>query len=143
MTIEQQAPVESPAAGGVTEKTQSHGRAWTFLLIAAVFEIVFALGTKGSEGFTQLVPSLITAGAAGMGIFTLSLALRTLDVGIGYAVWTGIGSVGTVIVGSFLYDEPITPVKVLCFAAIIGGVLGLKIVSREPAPEATAGAPGA
>jgi quaternary ammonium compound-resistance protein SugE len=111
----------------------AYRRAWMFLLIAAVFEVIFALGTNGSEGFTRLVPSLITIVAAAGGIFTLSLALRTLDVGIGYTVWTGIGSVGTVIFGAVLFDEAITPIKIACFVAIIGGVLGLKLASRETA----------
>ncbi|MEU5127555.1 DMT family transporter [Streptomyces mobaraensis] len=101
--------------------------AWIYLLIASVFEVVFALATNATEGFTRLGPSLLTAGAAAGGIFFLSLALRTLDVGVGYTVWTGIGSVGTVVLGSVIFDEPVNAWKVLAFALIIGGVLGLKL----------------
>jgi quaternary ammonium compound-resistance protein SugE len=121
--------------------------AWTYLLVAAVFEVVFALATDASHGFTQLWPSLLTAGAAAGGIYFLSLALRTLDVGVGYTVWTGIGSVGTVVFGTILFGESLNVWKVLAFVLIIGGVLGLKLADRpsnaqvsdarpEPAPVA-------
>src|SRR5690606_5897305 len=73
---------------------------WIYLLVASVFEVVFALATNATEGFTKLGPSLLTAAAAAGGIFFLSLALRSLDVGVGYTVWTGIGSVGTVAFGT-------------------------------------------
>jgi quaternary ammonium compound-resistance protein SugE len=107
--------------------------AWIYLLIASVFEIVFALATNATHGFTVLGPSLLTAGAASGGIFFLSLALRTLDVGVGYTVWTGIGSVGTVTFGSVIFHESVTPAKVLAFVLIIGGVLGLKIADKAGA----------
>ncbi|MFF4158016.1 DMT family transporter [Streptomyces sp. NPDC001678] len=114
-------------------------KAWTLLLIAAAFEIVFALSSAANEGFTRLVPSLITAVAGGGGVYLLSLALRTLDVGIGYTVWTGIGSVGAVVFGALLFGESITIGKVVCLAAIIGGVLGLHMTT-ESTPEADDGA---
>ncbi|MBH5335507.1 multidrug efflux SMR transporter [Streptomyces pactum] len=101
--------------------------AWVHLLIASVFEVVFALSTNATDGFTRLGPSLLTAAAAAGGIFFLSLALRTLDVGVGYTVWTGIGSVGTVVLGTVIFDESINGWKVLAFVLIIGGVLGLKL----------------
>ncbi|MFI9596046.1 DMT family transporter [Nonomuraea sp. NPDC052265] len=104
--------------------------AWIHLLIAAVFEVVFALATNATEGFTQLWPSLLTAAAAAGGIFFLSLALKTLDVGVGYTVWTGIGSVGTVLLGSVIFGEELTVWKGLAFVLIIGGVLGLKLADR-------------
>ncbi|MFI6482915.1 DMT family transporter [Nonomuraea sp. NPDC050663] len=107
--------------------------AWIHLLIAAVFEVVFALATNASEGFTQLGPSLLTVAAAAGGIFFLSLALRTLDVGVGYTVWTGIGSIGTVVFGTLLFQEHVNTWKVLAFLLIIGGVLGLKLSDR-PTP---------
>ncbi|SEU36210.1 DMT family transporter [Nonomuraea wenchangensis] len=103
--------------------------AWIHLLIAAAFEVVFALGTNATEGFTRLWPSLLTAAAAAGGIFFLSLALRTLDVGVGYTVWTGIGSIGTVVLGALLYKEKITLAKLGSFAAIIGGVVLLKVAA--------------
>lgn len=130
-----QATLESSAGAASVEATREsnaqHVRAWTYLLIAAVFEVVFALATNATEGFTKLVPSIITILAAAGGIFFLSLALRTLDVGVGYTAWTGIGSVGTVVFGTLLFNESITPLKVLCFAAIILGVIGLKLTSRS------------
>jgi quaternary ammonium compound-resistance protein SugE len=105
-------------------------RAWTYLLVAAVFEVVFALGTNGSEGFTRLGWSITTVVAAAGGIFFLSLAVKTLDVGVGYTVWTGIGSVGTVVFGTLVFHESLSPLKVACFVLIIGGVVGLKLTSR-------------
>jgi quaternary ammonium compound-resistance protein SugE len=104
--------------------------AWVYLLIASIFEIVFALATNATEGFTQLWPSLLTAGAAAGGIFFLSLALKTLDVGVGYTVWTGIGSVGTVVLGTLIFGEEMSAWKALAFVLIIGGVLGLKLSDR-------------
>ncbi|MFI6602585.1 DMT family transporter [Nonomuraea sp. NPDC050536] len=101
--------------------------AWIYLLIAAVFEVAFALGTNATKGFTRLWPSLFTLAAATGGIFFLSLALRTLDVGVGYTVWTGIGAVGTVVLGALIYKERITVPKLLSFAAIIAGVVLLRL----------------
>lgn len=118
--------------------------AWIHLLVAAVFEVVFALATDAGHGFTQLWPSLLTVGAAAGGIYFLSLALRTLDVGVGYTVWTGIGSVGTVVFGTILFGESLNAWKVLAFVLIIGGVLGLKLADRpsgvRPDPEPAPGA---
>ncbi|SDK34873.1 DMT family transporter [Nonomuraea jiangxiensis] len=111
--------------------------AWIYLLVAAVFEVVFALATNATEGFTQLWPSLITAVAAAGGIFFLSLALKTLDVGVGYTIWTGIGSVGTVVFGTVIFGEQLTPWKVLAFVLIIGGVLGLKLADRLSAGDSS------
>ncbi|MCK2217276.1 multidrug efflux SMR transporter [Actinomadura sp. ATCC 31491] len=108
--------------------------AWVHLLIAAVFEVVFALATNATEGFTRLWPSLLTIAAAAGGIFFLSLALRTLDVGVGYTVWTGIGSVGTVLLGAVIFGEEFTPGRALAFVLIIGGVLGLKLADRPARP---------
>ncbi|WP_067816203.1 DMT family transporter [Nocardia inohanensis] len=101
--------------------------AWGWLLIAAVFEIAFALGTNATKGFTRLWPSVFTLLAAAGGIFTLSLALRTLDVGVGYTVWTGIGAIGTVVLGALIYKEKITAPKLVAFAAILAGVITLRL----------------
>lgn len=101
--------------------------AWIYLLIASVFEVAFALGTNATRGFTRLWPSVFTLLAAAGGIFTLSLALRTLDVGVGYTIWTGIGSIGTVVLSSVIYKERITTPKVIAFAAIIAGALVLRL----------------
>lgn len=112
--------------------------AWVYLLVASVFEIVFALATNATHGFTVLGPSLLTAGAAAAGIFFLSLALKSLDVGVGYTVWTGIGSVGTVVFGSVVFHETFTAAKALAFILIIGGVLGLKIADKLAHPDPVA-----
>ncbi|NUT40879.1 MAG: multidrug efflux SMR transporter [Thermoactinospora sp.] len=103
--------------------------AWIHLSIAIVFEIGFALGTNATQGFTRLWPSVFTLLSAAGGIFTLSLALKTLDVGVGYTIWTGIGSIGTVVLGALVYKEKITPAKLASFAAIIGGAVLLKVDS--------------
>ncbi|GAA3474923.1 DMT family transporter [Nonomuraea roseola] len=101
--------------------------AWIYLSIAIVFEVAFALGTNATQGFTRLWPSVFTLMAAAGGIFTLSLALRTLDVGVGYTIWTGVGSIGTVLLGALIYKERITAAKLVSFAAIIGGIVLLKL----------------
>ncbi|MBF6355100.1 multidrug efflux SMR transporter [Nocardia higoensis] len=103
--------------------------AWIYLLIAVVFEIAFALGTNATKGFTRLWPSVFTLLAAAGGIYTLSLALRTLDVGVGYTVWTGLGAIGTVVLGALIYKERITVPKVVSFGAIIAGVVVLRLAA--------------
>ena len=115
-----------------TMHIQQHAqrKAWLYLLLASVFEIIFALGTNASQGFTLLWPSLLTIFAASCGIFFLSLALRKIDVGVGYTVWVGIGSVGTVLFGTLIFSESISWQKVLCFALIIGGIIGLKLADH-------------
>lgn len=103
--------------------------AWFFLGIAILFEIAFALGTNATQGFTRLWPSVFTLLAAAGGIFTLSLALKTLDVGVGYTIWTGVGAIGTVILGALIYKEKITLPKLASFAAIIAGAILLKVAA--------------
>ncbi|MEU5810092.1 multidrug efflux SMR transporter [Streptomyces sp. NPDC059650] len=102
---------------------------WVYLGIAILFEIAFALGTNATKGFTRLWPSVLTLGAAAGGIYTLSLALRELDVSVGYTIWTGLGGVGTVVFGAVLFKERITPARLLSFASIIGGALLLRLTS--------------
>ncbi|MFI6531603.1 DMT family transporter [Nonomuraea sp. NPDC050547] len=104
--------------------------AWIYLLVASVFEVVFALGTNATNGFTELVPSIVTIVAAAGGIFFLSLALKTLDVGVGYTVWTGIGATGTVVLGTLIFGESMNVWKAVAFVLIIGGVLGLKLSDK-------------
>lgn len=123
------ASVPAPAAGS---------KAWAWLLLSSLFEITFALGTEATDGFTRLGPSLLTAAAAAAGIYTLSQALRTIDVGVGYTVWTGIGAVGTVVLGTVVYGESLTVWKVLAFVLVIGGVLGLRISDALAARKAAA-----
>lgn len=102
---------------------------WIFLGIACVFEVIFALASNAAKGFTRPWPSLLTLLAAAGGIYTLSLALKTLDVSVGYTIWTGVGAVGTVIFGVLLFKEKINFAKLTSFAAIIVGVIGLKVAS--------------
>ncbi|MFI6388578.1 DMT family transporter [Nonomuraea sp. NPDC050540] len=104
--------------------------AWIYLLVASVFEVVFALGTNATNGFTELMPSIVTIVAAAGGIFFLSLALKTLDVGVGYTVWTGIGATGTVVLGTLIFGESMNVWKAVAFVLIIGGVLGLKLSDK-------------
>ncbi|MFF2573653.1 DMT family transporter [Streptomyces sp. NPDC058084] len=102
---------------------------WVFLGIAIVFEILFALGTNATQGFTRLWPSVLTLIAAAGGIYTLSRALLDLDVSVGYTLWTGIGGVGTVIFGSILFKEKLTLARLLSFASIISGAIILRVTS--------------
>jgi quaternary ammonium compound-resistance protein SugE len=103
--------------------------AWALLGIAGVFEIAFAFGMKWADGFTQLVPALFTIVTGLTSVCLLSFSLRTLPVGTGYAVWTGIGAAGTAILGMALLGESAAPARLLCICLILAGVIGLKIVS--------------
>ena len=100
--------------------------AWTYLLIAAFFEIGWAIGLKYTQGFTKLWPSVLTIAAMVLSLFCLALTVRTIPVGTGYAIWTGIGAVGTAILGIVLFAEPVTAWRVVCLLLIVLGVLGLK-----------------
>jgi quaternary ammonium compound-resistance protein SugE len=102
---------------------------WLYLTIAGVFEIIWAIGLKYSEGFTRLVPSAITIAAMIASVWFLAIALRTIPVGTGYAVWTGIGAVGTAILGIVLFAEPATAARLACIGLIVAGIAGLKAVS--------------
>ena len=103
--------------------------AWTLLGLAGLFEIGWAIGLKYTDGFTRLVPSVLTALSMVISVVLLGLALKTLPVGTGYAVWTGIGTVGTALVGIALLGEPATSIRLACIALIVAGIAGLKIVS--------------
>jgi quaternary ammonium compound-resistance protein SugE len=103
--------------------------AWLFVGIAGLLEIAFAFGMKWSEGFTRLTPSLFTVATGLSSVILLSIALRTLPVGTGYAVWTGIGAAGTAILGIALMGDSAAPARVLCIVLILAGVIGLKVVS--------------
>jgi quaternary ammonium compound-resistance protein SugE len=103
--------------------------AWTLLCIAGLVEIAFAFGMKWSAGFTQLIPALFTVTTGVSSVLLLSLSLRTLPVGTAYAVWTGIGAVGTAVLGIVLLGESAAPMRILCILLILTGVIGLKLVS--------------
>jgi quaternary ammonium compound-resistance protein SugE len=115
--------------------TQSRTKAWALLLLAAGLEIIFALATGASHGFTVLLPSLIAIVGVAGSIYFLTQALKVLDVGVGYTVWTGIGSVGTVLMGVLIFGQTLSLAEVACFVLIIGGVIGLQQSDRKPDTE--------
>ncbi|WP_099470107.1 quaternary ammonium compound efflux SMR transporter SugE [Konateibacter massiliensis] len=103
--------------------------AWIYLTIAAIFEVVWAIALKYSHGFTKLVPSIITIVGMLISFYLLAAATKTLPIGTAYAVWTGIGAVGTVILGIVIFHEPVTLARLLFVAFILIGILGLKLTS--------------
>jgi quaternary ammonium compound-resistance protein SugE len=103
--------------------------AWIYLTIAGLLEIGWAIGLKYTEGFTRLLPSLWTLASMILSIVLLGLALKTLPVGTAYAVWTGIGAVGTAALGIYLFAEPATVARLLCIGLILSGIVGLKLVT--------------
>jgi quaternary ammonium compound-resistance protein SugE len=102
---------------------------WLFLVIAGLFEIGWAIGLKYTEGFTRILPSVGTIGAMILSVLLLGLALRELPVGTGYAVWTGIGTVGTALLGIWLFGEPATAMRLVCITLIVAGIAGLKFLA--------------
>jgi quaternary ammonium compound-resistance protein SugE len=103
--------------------------AWVYLIVAGLFEITWAIGLKYADGFTRLVPSVITIVGMMVSVVLLGLALRELPVGTGYAVWTGIGTVGAAILGIILFQEPATAIRLGCIALIVVGIIGLKFAA--------------
>ena len=102
---------------------------WIYLTIAGIFEIAWAIGLKYTEGFSRLWPSVWTVAAMILSLAFLGLALKTLPVGTAYAVWTGIGAVGTVLLGIYLFGEPATALRLACIGLILAGIVGLKLVT--------------
>ena len=103
--------------------------AWITLFFAGLFEIGWAVGLKYTEGFSRLLPSLWTIASMIVSLGLLGLALKELPVGTAYAVWTGIGTIGTALLGIALFGEPATAMRVACIALILAGIIGLKLVS--------------
>ncbi|HWU19269.1 MAG TPA: quaternary ammonium compound efflux SMR transporter SugE [Devosia sp.] len=103
--------------------------AWVYLAIAGIFEMGWAIGLKYTEGFTRPLPTILTVGAMIISVILLGIALRDLPVGTGYAVWTGIGTVGTAILGMYLFGDPATAARLASIGLIIAGIVGLKILS--------------
>jgi quaternary ammonium compound-resistance protein SugE len=103
--------------------------AWTLLGVAGILEIAFAFFMKSSAGFTRLIPALLTVATGLSSVILLSISLRTLPVGTGYAVWTGIGAAGAAIVGIAFLGDSAAPIRILCIGLILGGVIGLRLVS--------------
>jgi quaternary ammonium compound-resistance protein SugE len=102
---------------------------WMLLFVAGLCEVAWAIGLKYTEGFTRLWPSVGTLAAMALSVVLLGLAMRTLPVGTAYAVWTGIGAVGTVILGIVLFDEPANAARLACVGLIVIGIFGLKLTS--------------
>ncbi len=103
--------------------------AWVTLIVAGLFEVGWAVGLSYSKGFTRLWPSVATVASMVVSLFLLGLALRTLPLGTAYAVWTGVGAVGTVLVGIAFLGEPATAPRLICLGLIVAGIVGLKVVS--------------
>ena len=102
---------------------------WGWLILAGLLEVVWAVGLKYTEGFTKLAPSVITLVAMALSFYLLSLALRTLPLGTAYAVWVGIGAVGTALAEILVLNEPATTLKLLSLLMVIVGIIGLKLAS--------------
>lgn len=102
---------------------------WIALFFAGLFEIGWAVGLKYTEGFTRLIPSLATLAAMTISLGLLALALKSLPLGTAYAIWTGIGTVGTALLGIALFGEPADALRLLCIALIVAGIVGLKLLS--------------
>ena len=103
--------------------------AWVYLLLAGLFEIGWAVGLKYSHGFTRFWPSAATVLAMAASLFLLGLALRSLPLGTAYAVWTGVGAVGTVLLGIALFAESADAGRLACVGLIVAGIVGLKVLS--------------
>jgi quaternary ammonium compound-resistance protein SugE len=102
---------------------------WLALLAAGLLEVAWAFGLKQSDGLTRFWPTLATVVAILLSFGLMSLALRSLPFGTAYAVWTGIGAVGSIIVGMLIYSEPTDPIRILCLTLIVAGMIGLKLNS--------------
>jgi quaternary ammonium compound-resistance protein SugE len=103
--------------------------AWTYLVIAGLLEIGWAVGLKYTEGWTRLWPSVLTLATMTASLYCLALAVRVIPIGTGYAVWTGIGAVGTAVIGIGLFAESAAPARLACIGLIVAGILGLTLTS--------------
>ncbi|HWL30524.1 MAG TPA: quaternary ammonium compound efflux SMR transporter SugE [Xanthobacteraceae bacterium] len=103
--------------------------AWLILFVAGLFEVGWAIGLKYTDGFTRLVPSVLTAIAMAVSVILLGLSLKTLPVGTAYAVWTGVGAVGTALLGIYLFGDPATAARLASIGLIVAGIVGLKLVT--------------
>ncbi|MBV9431239.1 MAG: quaternary ammonium compound efflux SMR transporter SugE [Hyphomicrobiales bacterium] len=103
--------------------------AWAYLFIAGLFEVSWAVALKYTQGFSRFVPSLVTVIGMALSLAFLGLALKSLPIGTAYAVWTGIGAVGTAVLGIYLFAEPATAARLACILLIVTGIAGLKFVA--------------
>lgn len=102
---------------------------WLLLVLAGFAEVAWAVGLKYTAGFTKPVPSVLTLTAMVLSVYLLSLSLRSLPLGTAYAVWVGIGAIGTAIAGIFLFEEAATPLKLISLTFVVAGIVGLKLAS--------------
>src|SRR5688500_6707951 len=105
--------------------------AWIYLLLAGALEIGWAIGLKYTQGFSRLWPSIATVACMVVSFIFLSLSLKTIPIGTGYAIWTGIGAAGTAVLGILIFDEPRTAGRLACILLIVAGVIGLKLNSPQ------------
>ena len=103
--------------------------AWLILALAGTCEIIWAAALKFSNGFTRLVPTVIAFGVGVLSVFLLGRASKSIPIGTAYAVWTGIGAVGTAAIGIYFFGEPRTAMRLACITLIVAGIVGLKILS--------------
>ncbi len=103
--------------------------AWTYLFLAGLFEIGWAIGLKYTAGFTKPMPTVLTIASMIVSLYLLGFALKTLPVGTAYAIWTGIGTVGTTMLGIWLLGEPATTIRLACTSLILSGIIGLKLAA--------------
>ena len=103
---------------------------WIYLLVAGLYEISWAVGLNFTHGFSRIIPSTLTVICMIASFYFLALALKNLPLGTAYAVWTGIGTVGTVIFGIILFKEPVTVMRLVCIALIVSGITGLKLITH-------------
>ncbi len=106
--------------------------AWILLILAGLAEVVWAVGLKYTEGFTKLMPTAVTIVFMVISVWLLAIALRTIPLGTGYAVWVGIGAVGTAVAGMVLFGEAKSVARLLCIVLIVAGIVGLKLTTQEP-----------
>lgn len=104
---------------------------WFYLILAGFFEVGWAVGLKFSDGFTKIIPSIFTVVTMVASLYFLSLSLKTLPLSSSYAIWTGIGTIGTIILGIIIFKEPISVVRIVCVLLIVAGIVGLKLISSN------------
>jgi quaternary ammonium compound-resistance protein SugE len=105
--------------------------AWTYLLLAGLFECGWAIGLKYTDGFSRLTPSVLTLIAMAISVYFLSLSLKTIPIGTAYAIWTGIGAIGVAVLGMFMFDESRELARVMCLLLIVAGIVGLRIIPAQ------------
>ena len=101
--------------------------AWLLILASGLLEIVFSVSMKLSDGYTRLIPSMVSVGAAILSVWLMGLTLKVIPVGTAYAVWAGIGAAGTAVLGMLLFQEPVMPGRIACIGLVVAGIVGLQL----------------